>query len=167
MSTTPGVAYDPGELVSYKRSRFQTRLPKGRLYTASHFWLMEREPGLWRVGFTRFATRMLGEIVEHGFEVKPDDAVKVGQTIGWVEGFKAMTDLYCVLDGVFAGGNPLLDLAGWECDLAILPCDIAVGANQDRHVVDEILGTFVKPDDEVDVVLSRKRSEVFRRRTRN
>ena len=52
---------------------------------------------------------MLGEIVEHGFEVKPDDAVKVGQTIGWVEGFKAMTDLYCVLDGVFAGGNPSLD----------------------------------------------------------
>jgi len=103
------MAYDPGDLVPYKRSRFQTRLPKGRLYTAAHFWLWEREPGMWRVGFTRFATRMLGEIVEHGFEVKPDDGVKVGQTIGWVEGFKAMTDLYCVLDGAFAGGNPSLD----------------------------------------------------------
>ena len=54
------------DLIPYKRSRFQTRLPKNRLYTASHFWLAEVEAGLWRVGFTRFATRMLGEIVESG-----------------------------------------------------------------------------------------------------
>jgi glycine cleavage system H protein len=97
------------ETISYKQSRFQTRLPVGRLYTPSHFWLAEQEPGVWRVGFTRFATRMLGDLVEHGFEVKPGDAVAVGQTVGWVEGFKAMTDLYCVADGAFAGGNP--DLA--------------------------------------------------------
>ncbi|MDB5356925.1 MAG: gcvH, partial [Phycisphaerales bacterium] len=78
-------------------------------YTQSHFWLAETEPGLWRIGLTRFATRMLGEVVEHGFEVKPGDPVKVGQTIGWVEGFKALTDVYCVANGAFAGGNPDLD----------------------------------------------------------
>jgi len=100
---------DPEELVPYKRSRFQTRLPKNRLYTASHFWLHEREPGLWRIGFTRFATRMLGDLVESGFEVKPNDPVKVGQVIGWVEGFKALTDLFCVADGAFLGGNPAID----------------------------------------------------------
>jgi glycine cleavage system H protein len=103
------MAYNPADIVPYKRSRFQTRLPKGRLFTQSHFWLHEVEPGVWRIGLTRFATRMLGEIVEHGFEVKPGDAVKVGQTIGWLEGFKALTDLYCVADGTFAGGNPDLD----------------------------------------------------------
>ena len=59
--------------------------------------------------FTRFATRMLGDVVEHGFEAKPGDPVKVGQTVGWVEGFKALTDVYCVADGIFAGGNPDLD----------------------------------------------------------
>jgi glycine cleavage system H protein len=101
--------YNPADIVPYKRSRFQTRLPKGRLYTQSHFWLAETEPGLWRIGLTRFATRMLGEVVEHGFEVKPGDAVNVGQTIGWVEGFKALTDVYCVANGAFAGGNPALD----------------------------------------------------------
>jgi glycine cleavage system H protein len=105
-SATP---YDPSQVILYKRSRFQSRLPKGRLYTASHFWLQEQEPGLWRVGFTRFATRMLGEIVEHGFEVKPDQAITVGQTVGWVEGFKALTDLYSVADGTFAGGNPEIE----------------------------------------------------------
>lgn len=61
------------------------------------------------MGFTRFATRMLGEVVEHGFETKVDDPIRVGQTIGWVEGFKALTDLYSVADGAFAGGNPLID----------------------------------------------------------
>ena len=101
--------YDPTQVILYKRSRFQSRLPKGRLYTASHFWLSEQEPGLWRVGFTRFATRMLGDFVEHGFEVKLGDEIKVGQTIGWVEGFKALTDLYSVADGIFSGGNPALE----------------------------------------------------------
>lgn len=105
-SPTP---YDPSQVILYKRSRFQSRLPKNRLYTASHFWLSEQEPGVWKVGFTRFATRMLGEIVEHGFEVKPDQPVSVGQTIGWVEGFKALTDLYSVADGAFAGGNPAIE----------------------------------------------------------
>jgi glycine cleavage system H protein len=103
------MAHDPASIIPYKRSRFQTRLPKDRLYTPSHYWLHEFEPGLWRIGFTRFATRMLGEIVEHGFEVKMGEAVKVGQTIGWVEGFKALTDLYCIANGAFAGGNPDLD----------------------------------------------------------
>lgn len=97
------------ETVNYKRSRFSTRLPADRLYTPSHFWVVQTEPGVWRVGFTKFATRMLGDLVEHGFGAKPGDAVTVGQTIGWVEGFKALTDLYCVIDGEFLGGNPAID----------------------------------------------------------
>ena len=106
------------DLLPYKRSRFQTRLPLQRRYTAGHFWLSEREPGLWRVGLTRFATRMLGDLVEHDFESKPGDAVQVGQVIGWVEGFKAVTDLYCVAAGQFVGGNSdLID------DLALIDSD--------------------------------------------
>jgi glycine cleavage system H protein len=100
---------DPAKVVLYKRSRFQSRLPKDRRYTASHFWLLEIEPGVWRVGFTRFATRMLGDLVEHGFEVKAGEAIKVGQTIGWLEGFKALTDLFSVIEGAFAGTNPQLE----------------------------------------------------------
>ncbi len=103
----------PDQFVRYQRSRFSTRLPQGRLYTPSHCWLWQAvagEPELWRVGFTRFATRMLGELVEHEFEVKPGDALKVGQIIGWVEGFKAVSDLYSVAVGQFVRGNP--ELAG-------------------------------------------------------
>ncbi|HWE01487.1 MAG TPA: glycine cleavage system protein H [Tepidisphaeraceae bacterium] len=96
------------KFVAYKRSRFSTRLPTDRLYAPSHFWMAEIEPDQWRVGFTKFATRMLGDFVEHGFDVKPGDRVEVGQEIGWVEGFKARSDIYCVMAGEFLGANPAL-----------------------------------------------------------
>ena len=100
---------DCGDIIPYKRSRFSSRLPTDRLYTPSHFWARQLEPGVWRVGFTKFATRMLGDLVEHGFQGKPGSRVAVGEPIGWVEGFKAVTDLYCVIDGEFVGGNPALE----------------------------------------------------------
>jgi glycine cleavage system H protein len=100
---------DRKETIYYKRSRFSSRLPAERLYTPSHFWLSQVEPGAWRVGFTKFATRMLGDLVEHGFQVRAGEHVTVGQAIGWVEGFKALTDLYCVAEGEFLGGNLALE----------------------------------------------------------
>ena len=96
------------DTILYKRARFVTRLPVGRLYSPSHFWIAEHEAGIWRVGFTRFATRMLGEIVEHQFQVELGAPVGSGQIIGWIEGFKAISDIYCVAEGKFAGGNPAL-----------------------------------------------------------
>ncbi len=96
------------EGVRYKRARFTTRLPAGRRYTAAHMWLAQTGAAEWRVGFTKFAARMLGEVVEAGFEVAPGGRVEVGQVIGWLEGFKASSDLYCALSGEFLGANPLL-----------------------------------------------------------
>jgi glycine cleavage system H protein len=104
--------------ISYKRSRFSTRLPLDRRFTPSHFWLLQQGPGLWRVGLTKFATRMLGDLVEYGFEVKPGSAVSLGETIGWVEGFKATTDLFCVASGSFGQTNAQL-----EADATLLDSD--------------------------------------------
>jgi glycine cleavage system H protein len=95
--------------IHYRRSRFSTRLAADRLYTASHFWLQEDEPRVWRVGLTKFAARMLGDVVDIGFEVAPGASVALGDTLGWFEGFKARSDLYSVAAGIFAGGNPDLD----------------------------------------------------------
>src|SRR2546423_8987534 len=97
-----------GKTIAYKRSHFATHLPVDYLYTASHGWIAKEEQGLWRVGITRFATRMLGEMVDHGFETKSGDSVKLGQIIGWVEGFKAISDIFCIADGTFEGSNGAL-----------------------------------------------------------
>lgn len=93
----------------YKRSRFVTHLPTDRLYTSAHYWLLRDTNGIWTVGLTRFATRMLGDIVEVGFHVTPADPIAVGQGIGFMEGFKAVSDIYSVVDGAFAGANADLE----------------------------------------------------------
>jgi glycine cleavage system H protein len=100
---------DPKSTVYYKRARFTSRLPLAHRYVPSHFWLAEEAPGLWRVGLTKFATRMLGDLVEFSFTIRSGAQVEVGQAIGTIEGFKAVSDLYCVASGEFAGANPDLE----------------------------------------------------------
>jgi len=96
------------ETVAYKRSRFSTRLPVDFRYTPSHYWLLEIETGIWRVGFTKFATRMLGDVVEFDFKVQAGAPIEVGQVLGWTEGFKAMSDIYSAASGEFLGTNSAL-----------------------------------------------------------
>ena len=90
------------ETLRFKHALFSARLPVDFRYSLSHYWMSpdEENPGVWRVGFTKFATRMLGELVEARFE---------GMQIGYVEGFKAASDLFSVMDGKFVGGNPILE----------------------------------------------------------
>jgi glycine cleavage system H protein len=94
--------------VVYKRSRFSTRLPAGYLYSPAHYWLREASPGVWQVGFTKFASRMLGDIVEFDFKVPAGASIETGQVIGWTEGFKAMSDIYSAASGELLGANPAL-----------------------------------------------------------
>lgn len=99
------------EYTRFKHARFSARLPVDFRYSLSHYWMAPEEetPGVWRVGFTKFATRMLGELVEANYEIKKGDVVTSGQQIGSVEGFKAASDLFCVMDGSFVRGNPILE----------------------------------------------------------
>jgi glycine cleavage system H protein len=99
---------DPADSISYRRARFSTRLPADRRYTAAHYWLREESAGVWQVGFTKFATRMLGDLVEYGFSVDAGDAVTVGQDIGSIEGFKAVTTIFSVAGGEFLGPSDAL-----------------------------------------------------------
>jgi glycine cleavage system H protein len=98
---------DPNEL-HYRRVLFRTRLLGDRLYTASHFWIQRREDGVLRVGLTKFASRMLGDIVEVTIDRAPGETVTLGEPIGSFEGFKALSELYSVASGEFRGVNPLL-----------------------------------------------------------
>ncbi|MCP5523409.1 MAG: glycine cleavage system protein H [Verrucomicrobiales bacterium] len=95
--------------IRYQRATFVTRLPTGYLYAPSHYWLARQQSGRWRTGFTKFALRMLGEVVEVQFDHAVAAPVKPGDILGSIEGFKAVSDLYCVGRGTFAGGNPQLN----------------------------------------------------------
>ena len=90
-----------GGNILYQRSRFATQLPVCCRYTPSHFWLLEESAGVWRIGFTKLATWLLGDPVEFEFSVRAGAAVSVGQEIGWVEGLKALNTIYSVAEGEF------------------------------------------------------------------
>jgi len=94
--------------ILYKRATFVTQLPVTHLYAPSHCWLARTESGTWRVGFTKFALRMLGELVDVQFDRTAGAAVQPGDILGSIEGFKAVSDLFCVGRGTFVGGNPAL-----------------------------------------------------------
>ena len=91
------------ESVYYRRSRFTTHLPVDRRYSPAHYWLVEESPGLWLVGLTKFATRMLGDIVEFEFTARPGSEIHVGDDIGSIEGLKAVTSIFAAGGGRFQG----------------------------------------------------------------
>lgn len=123
------------ETIRFRHAHFSARFPVDCLYTPSHFWMRptaeqaggradstgadptgraissaadDDVPRLWHVGFTKFATRMLGELVEMVLEVQPGQHVSGGERLGTVEGFKAVSDLFCVVDGTLSSANPAL-----------------------------------------------------------
>jgi len=120
------------------------------MYTASHFWVQEQDPGVWRVGLTKFAARMLGDVVDLGYETAVGATVQIGDAIGWFEGFKARSDLYAMVAGRFLGGNPLLDQdidiidrdrygAGWLYAVAGTPETGARDAEGYARLLDETI----------------------------
>lgn len=134
----------------YQRARFATRLPTDRLYAPSHVWLIARPDARWRVGLTTFATRLLGEVVELGFSVAVPVAVTADQTIGWMEGFKGISDLSSPVTGQFAGSNPdlvhrpdLINLdpygAGWLCEMIGSPSATCVPASGYVEILDRTI----------------------------
>jgi glycine cleavage system H protein len=94
--------------VYYRRSRFTTHLPIDRRYSAAHYWLLEEAAGVWQVGFTKFATRMLGDLVEFDFTTPVGTMMSTGDEIGTVEGLKAVTTVFAAGSGRFLGPNERL-----------------------------------------------------------
>ena len=102
------------QTIRFRHAHFTARLPVDYRYTPSHFWLLpapaaagEQLPDLqrallqaaagqaatgqgtlWRVGFTKFAPRMLGELVDMVLEVEPGQAITPGSRLGTVSPFR-------------------------------------------------------------------------------
>lgn len=107
-----------GETVLYQRASFTTRLPADRRYTSSHYWMLEEPEGIWRIGFTKLAAWLMGDLVEHGFSIRGGSAVVVGQEIGWVEGLKAIQTVCSVAKGEFLGAGDEI-----QADITLLESD--------------------------------------------
>jgi glycine cleavage system H protein len=147
--------------VFYKRATFVTHLPEEHLYTQSHSWIsaVAGAKDQWRVGYTKFALRMLGEIVDVQLEKKADEPVEPGDVIGTIEGFKALSDLFCVGRGRYLRGNPSLSgsleaLAerpydeGWLYEFEGSPDSRAVDVNGYRNLLDATIDRMLQKEQE-------------------
>ena len=139
----------------YKRSTFVTHLPTDCLYSPSHFWIAKPGDTRLRIGFTKFATRMLGEIVEVRFELPASTALAGGDVVGSIEGFKAISDIYSCARGAFAGSNPALAqnvelvgkepyAAGWLYEVDGEPDDKCVPLEQYRAMLDTTIDKILE-----------------------
>jgi len=79
-------------------------LPTDRRYARSHMWAMVSERG-WRLGFSAYAVRLLGEVRHLEWSVQPGAVLTAGQAIGYVEASKATSDLYAPLSGELVERN--------------------------------------------------------------
>ena len=147
--------------VFYKRASFVTHLPQGHRYTPSHSWIaqVEAEPDHWRVGYTKFALRMLGEIVDVQVECPPGEKIMVGDILGTIEGFKALSDLYSVGEGRLVGANRglarnLTALAGspyeegWIYEFEGKPDARAMDVNGYRNLLDATIDRMLQKEQE-------------------
>jgi len=136
--------------IAYQRERFVTHLPEHYLYHPAHYWMASQADGVWRVGLTKFAARMLGEMVDHAFSAAADALVQPGQLIGWIEGFKAVSDVYCIAEGRFVGANAALDDqsqlldkdpygAGWLYAVQGRPDPQCVDVHAYQRILDEVI----------------------------
>lgn len=142
-------------LLPYSRCSFATRLPDDRLYAPSHYWMVRHHDGSWRVGLTTFATRMLGEAVELGFDVPVGERVGRGDAVGWLEGFKALTEVYAPMDGTFLGGNEALSpgiealtsspfFSGWLYRLHGEPGEDAIDVHGYARFLDDLIDRMAR-----------------------
>ena len=149
------MAPESTEKLRYKRSSFSTPLPRHYPYSPSHYWLEPREGNVLRVGLTKFSTRMLGDMVDLGFDAKPEASVDPGDVIGWIEGFKAIADIYCVAQGAFLGANPQLEqdiehvsrspyLEGWLFEVRGKPDERCVDVDGYARLLDEAIDRILE-----------------------
>jgi glycine cleavage system H protein len=136
--------------VAYQRALFQTELPANHRYDARHFWVSSRGQGIWRVGLTRFAVRLLGELVDYGFDARADQPISPGDEVGWIEGFKSTFGIPSLGEGRFTVGNPDLEEhlvltsrdcygAGWLYEFNGSVASACMGVHDYCRVLDETI----------------------------
>ncbi|NUQ65198.1 MAG: glycine cleavage system protein H [Pirellulales bacterium] len=76
-----------------------------RQYARNHMWV-QPDGAVCRVGFSAYAVKLLGDVHHLAWSAAPGRAVRSGDPMGFIEGSKATSDLYCPMDGEVAEFNP-------------------------------------------------------------
>ena len=80
-------------------------LPIDRKYARNHMWAAPADGG-YRIGFSAYAVKLLGDLHHLEWSATPGSAVRQGGQIGFIEGSKATSDLYAPMTGEIGLFNP-------------------------------------------------------------
>lgn len=95
------------ERLIFLMGKYEARFPTDRQYVRSHMWF-QAEAGVYRVGFTAFAVRMLQDVYFLDWSIEPGTEVRAKQEIGEIESSKAISSLHAPADGTLLRFNPEL-----------------------------------------------------------
>ncbi len=73
-------------------------LPVDRCYARNHMWALPCENGF-RLGFSAYAVRLLGELHHLAWSVGEGAILEQGAALGYVEASKATSDLFAPISG--------------------------------------------------------------------
>jgi glycine cleavage system H protein len=102
---------------------------------------------------------MLGELVDVQFERAPGAQIEIGDVLGSIEGFKAISDLFSVARGRFVRANPevaskLEAIAekpydeGWLYEVEGEPDSRAMDINGYRNLLDATIDRMLQKEQE-------------------
>ena len=94
--------------MTFHMGKFPAVLPGELCYARNHMWAREREPGVWRFGFSSYAIRLMQDVYFLEWSIDPGDEVKASQEIGHIETSKAESDLFAPLAGTLTCFNDAL-----------------------------------------------------------
>ena len=79
--------------------------PTDLLYASNHMWARPMDAGVYRVGLTAYAVRLLQDVYFLDWIVEPPAAITARQEIGAIESKKAESDLFAPVAGELTDVN--------------------------------------------------------------
>ncbi|MFK7736827.1 MAG: glycine cleavage system protein H [Pirellulaceae bacterium] len=95
------------ELV-FMMGEYEARFPTDRRYAKNHMWAREDDAGVYRLGFSAYAVRLLQDVYFLDLEVEPGMQLSHRQEVGSIESKKAESSLYSPVEGVVTVLNEAL-----------------------------------------------------------
>lgn len=101
-------AQDSADELVFLMGKFEARLPKDRQYCKNHMWACDEGEGLFRLGLSAYAVRLLQDVYFLDWTVDAGQTVRPRQAIGQIESSKAESELYVPMAGVIESFNTTL-----------------------------------------------------------
>ncbi len=87
------------EFLVFEMGLYKAQFPKDLLYSPLHFWMAPEHGKGTRIGLTRYATRLLGDVFRIDWAISTGKNLLRDQQLASMESTKAVSELYAPLDG--------------------------------------------------------------------